>query len=85
MAELSKALVLPFQKDVMKMNAWEVLDHIGYLRRTVAQRDAERAAADLASLSEEVRESLAKVARSDHETLATLDPIEASIREQIHG
>jgi hypothetical protein len=80
---MTENIVLPFQKDVLLMTPHEVLDYITYLRRTVAKRDEERTAADPAGLSEDALKTLSEVAKSDHETLATLDELETSIRSQL--
>lgn len=77
------ATVLNFEKDVWSMDAYEVLDHLAYLRRTVARRDQERRELDRSRCSEEQIRALEEVGRSDHEILAKLDAIEESIREQL--
>jgi len=77
--------VLPFQRDVPSMSPQETLSHLAYLRRTIEKRDTERRETDLASLTDGARNTLAEVAKSDREMLATLDKLEASIRAQLEG
>ncbi len=77
--------VLAFHEDVLSMNPEAALSHIKYLRRTIAKRDTERREVDPAGLTDEARNTLAEVAKSDRKMLATLDSLEATIRAEMNA
>ena len=76
----ANAKVVTLQKDPATMSDRELFDHIQYLKREVAKRADERANFPLETLTDEARETIARIAASDQEQLAILLPIEEELR-----
>ena len=76
----ASAKVIPMQKDPATMSDRELFDYIQYLKRDVAKRADERANYPLETLTDEARETIARIAASDQEQLAILLPIEDELR-----
>jgi hypothetical protein len=80
MSHAANAKVIPLQKDPATLSDRELFDYIQYLKRDVAQRADERARLVPGTVTEEVRQSLERIAASDREQLAILQPIEEELR-----
>ena len=80
MPSTANAKVVSLHKDPATMSDRELFDYIQFLKRGVIQRADRRENFPLETLSDEARETVARVAASDREHLALLLPIEEDLR-----
>ena len=80
MPSAANTKVVPLQKAPEAMSDRELYDYIQYLKRDVTKRADERANFPLETLTDEARETIARIAASDQEQLAILLPIEEELR-----